>query len=235
MYRTDSMGGGVNIPSSPDPFAPEALTIPSRSLIQRVGKRALDVAAAVTFIALGLPLYIFISLAVKLTSPGPIHYWQYRLGRHGRRFRFYKFRSMYVDGDAMLTALLAKDAEADSTWRVYQKLENDPRITPFGRFIRRTSLDELPQFWNVLKGDMSLVGPRPCMEQQERFYGQHWGLYCSVKPGLTGLWQVSGRNRLSYSDRVELDARYVQQWSLLKDVQIVVRTFKAVLTGDGSQ
>ena len=123
---------------------------------------------------------------------------------------------------------------AKSEWDQFQKLSNDPRITRFGRFIRKTSLDELPQFWNVLKGEMSLVGPRPCMPQQERFYGRHWATYCALKPGLTGLWQVSGRSKLTFAERVRLDAHYASEWSLWLDARILLRTVKVVLTKDGS-
>lgn len=236
MYRTDSIGAGPSgLPLEPAQLSEPAPRIPARSLLERVGKRGMDVIAALILMAVGLPLYVFIALGVKLTSPGPVHYWQYRLGRGGKRFRFYKIRSMFVDGDEQLKALLATDEIANSNWQIYQKLERDPRVTRFGRFIRRTSLDELPQFWNVLKGDMSLVGPRPCMEQQEHLYGGNWSAYCSVRPGLTGLWQVSGRNRLSFRERVQLDLAYVQEWSVYLDIKIVLRTVRAVLSGDGSQ
>lgn len=234
MYRTDSVG---DVGASPDVQTPATRgrrPVRKLSLTARAVKRLVDVVGAVVFFTMGLPLYLLVALGVKFSSPGPVHYWQYRVGRNGRRFRFYKFRSMYVDGDEVLTSLLASDEEANSMWEAYQKLEKDPRITPFGRLIRRASLDELPQFWNVLKGDMSLVGPRPCMEQQDRFYGRHWESYCAVKPGLTGLWQVSGRSRLSYSQRVRLDARYVQEWSMGLDLKILLKTVSAVISGDGS-
>lgn len=234
MYRTDSMGGATNVPPPENLGLEVPPRLPARTLLDRSGKRCIDIVAAVIFLVVGLPLCVFIALGIRLTSPGPILYWQLRVGQHGRRFRFYKFRSMYVDGERQLTSLLATDEIARSTWQIYQKLDNDPRITPFGRFIRRSSLDELPQLWNVLRGDMSLVGPRPCMEEQERLYGRHWAIYCSMKPGLTGLWQVSGRNRLSYMQRVQLDARYVQEWSHWLDAKILLKTVSVVFTGDGS-
>jgi exopolysaccharide production protein ExoY len=198
-------------------------------------KRALDIVAALTFFIVFLPLYLAVALGVCLTSRGPIFYVQERMGRHGRVFRFYKFRSMVENSDEVFSSFLDSDSEARSQWEKYQKLDRDPRITWFGRLIRRTSLDELPQFWNVLTGDMSLVGPRPCMPSQKNLYGMHWRAYCAVRPGLTGLWQVSGRNRLTYEQRVQLDAKYVKNWSLLLDVRILLRTVGVVLTGHGSR
>jgi exopolysaccharide biosynthesis polyprenyl glycosylphosphotransferase len=198
-------------------------------------KRCFDVVAAVTFFVVFLPLLLLIALAVCLTSRGPIVYAQDRIGLHGRSFRFYKFRSMVVNSDEVFSAFLDSCPEARTQWEQYQKLENDPRITRFGRFIRRTSLDELPQFWNVLKGDMSIVGPRPCMPSQRALYGTCWAAYCAVKPGLTGLWQVSGRNWLTYDQRVLLDVKYVRDWSIALDLRILIKTVNVVLTGHGSR
>jgi len=198
-------------------------------------KRLMDIAGALFFFAVFLPLFLFIALGVGLTSKGPIIYSQQRIGLHGRRFRFYKFRSMVQNSDEVFSSFLDSDSEARSQWEQYQKLDRDPRITWFGQFIRRTSLDELPQFWNVLVGDMSLVGPRPCMPSQKGLYGAHWRSYCAVRPGITGLWQVSGRNRLTYEQRVGLDSQYVRNWSLALDVKVLLRTVGVVLTGHGSR
>jgi len=198
-------------------------------------KRGADIAAALMFFTVFLPLYVAVAIGVRWSSHGPALYSQNRVGRHGRIFRFYKFRSMVVDSDEVLSTFLDSDSGAKSEWEQYQKLRDDPRITRFGRFIRKTSLDELPQFWNVLKGEMSLVGPRPCMPNQERLYGRHWATYCALKPGLTGLWQVSGRNKLTYAQRVRLDARYANEWSLWLDAKILLKTVKVVLTSHGSQ
>ncbi|MGJ7546322.1 sugar transferase [Variovorax sp. LT1R16] len=200
---------------------------------QRVIKRSLDVVGALMFFIFLGPVYLCIALAVRLRMGGPVHYSQQRLGHGGRAFRFYKFRSMCVDSDEMLARHLASDPAAQLQWRRYQKLDNDPRITPLGHFLRRASLDELPQFWNVLKGDMSLVGPRPCMERQRNLYGRHWERYCDMRPGITGLWQVSGRNRLTYAQRVELDMVYASEWSLWLDIQIIASTFRVVLRHEG--
>jgi len=236
MYRTDSVSGVASPTTARQPgkAAPRKASGPTAHPIRGAVKRLGDIVGALLFFSVGLPLYLVIALGVRLSSPGPVHYWQYRVGRGGKRFRFYKFRSMYVDSDDVLSAFLDSDRDAQAQWQTHQKLPNDPRITPFGKLIRRTSLDELPQFWNVLKGDMSVVGPRPCLEHQEEFYGRYWAKYCAVKPGLTGLWQVSGRNRLSYGHRVELDGQYVHEWSLWLDFKILLRTVKAVVSGDGS-
>lgn len=141
---------------------------------------------------------------------------------------------MALNSDDVLNSFLDSNADARRHWEQYQKIENDPRVTLFGAFIRRTSLDELPQLWNVLVGDMSLVGPRPCMVQQRRLYGANWATYCVMRPGLTGLWQVSGRNRLSYSERVALDVAYVNRWTLWLDLAVLLKTIKVVWSGDGS-
>ncbi|MGJ7495445.1 sugar transferase [Variovorax sp. RT4R15] len=194
----------------------------------------MDIVGALAFFVLFGPLYLAVAVAVRIGLGGPVYYGQTRLGQGGRAFRFYKFRSMVNGSDEILARHLEGDAAARAQWKRFQKLENDPRITPVGRVIRKLSLDELPQFFNVLKGDMSLVGPRPCMVRQRSLYGRSWEHYCHMRPGITGLWQVSGRNRLSYADRVALDARYAAEWSLWLDVKILARTVWVVLSGDGS-
>ncbi len=202
---------------------------------QQAAKRTLDIVGALFFFLVFGPLYALVALCVWVTMGRPVHYWQPRLGEGGERFRFYKFRSMVRNSDKALDEHLRDNEAARTEWELYQKLKRDPRITPVGRVIRKFSLDELPQFWNVLKGDMSLVGPRPCMERQRSLYGPHWEHYCSMRPGLTGLWQVSGRNGLPYAARVELDAQYVNNWSLWLDLKIILMTFRVVFTGEGSQ
>ncbi|WP_427913595.1 sugar transferase [Ramlibacter sp. MMS24-I3-19] len=226
MYRTEVSGAGELSPMSGAPAQGAAIRISYRL---RAAKRVVDVLGALFFLVVFLPLFLAVAIGVCLSSPGPIFYSQPRAGRGGRDFRFYKFRSMKIDSDEVLTSFLDSDAGAKERWEKYQKIDNDPRITRFGQFIRRTSLDELPQFWNVLIGDMSLVGPRPCMLQQKELYGRHWRAYCAVKPGITGLWQVSGRNRLTYRQRVSLDARYVEGLSPLGDLKIMAKTIFVVL------
>lgn len=202
--------------------------------VDRAAKRAVDIMGALMFFVLFGPLYLLVALAVRMEGRGAVHFWQTRLGQDGQAFRLYKFRSMVEDGDVLLERHLAHDAAAHAQWQKYQKLDNDPRITRVGRLIRKLSLDELPQFFNVLKGEMSLVGPRPCMVRQRSLYGARWAHYCRMRPGITGLWQVSGRNRLSYEERVALDARYAAEWSLWLDAKILARTVWVVLSGDGS-
>jgi exopolysaccharide production protein ExoY len=204
-------------------------------LAARTAKRAVDIVGALVFFTLFGPLYLIVAAAVLLSMGQPIHYWHTRLGRGGRGFRFYKFRSMVHDADAALEEHLGRNDAARTQWEAFQKLEDDPRITAVGRLIRRLSLDELPQFWNVLIGDMSLVGPRPCMERQKALYGSHWGGYCAMRPGITGLWQVSGRNRLPFAKRAELDAYYVDNWSLWLDIRILLKTLGTVVAGDGAR
>ncbi|WP_420849321.1 sugar transferase [Ramlibacter henchirensis] len=211
------------------------MPLPELQRLAAVSKRAFDLVFAGGLLLVLLPLFAFVAFGVWRSSRGPILYNQQRVGMRGKMFRFYKFRSMVTNSDEFLTSFLESNPGAKSRWEEFQKLDDDPRITPFGRFIRRSSLDELPQLWNVLKGDMSLVGPRPCMADQRALYGRHWVSYCAVRPGMTGLWQVSGRNRLTYQQRVALDTDYVERWSPFLDVKILLRTFIVVLTGDGSQ
>jgi lipopolysaccharide/colanic/teichoic acid biosynthesis glycosyltransferase len=215
--------------------APDADTRPyCLSPAQRAVKRGVDIVGALVFFVVFGPFYVLVAAAVLFGTGGPVHYWQVRLGLNGRSFHFYKFRSMVPGADKILAQHLANDPEARRQWETFQKLDDDPRITRVGRLIRKLSLDELPQFFNVLRGDMSLVGPRPCMVRQRSLYGAHWAHYCQMRPGLTGLWQVSGRNRLTYAERVQLDARYASEWSLWLDTKILARTVWVVLSGHGS-
>ncbi|MEJ8852836.1 sugar transferase [Variovorax rhizosphaerae] len=199
------------------------------SAVGKIIKRAIDIVGALTFFLIFGPLYVAVALAVWLGGGGPVHYRQTRLGRDGKPFHFYKFRSMVPDADRVLEAHLAQNPAARIEWDSFQRLENDPRILPIGRFLRKLSLDELPQFWNVLKGDMSLVGPRPCMKRQRSLYGAAWSCYTKIRPGLTGLWQVSRRNELTFAQRVELDVEYVTHWSMWMDCRILLKTVRAVI------
>lgn len=186
------------------------------------------------FIAFGW-LYLIIWAMVLLTTGGPAIYQHTRVGRGGREFKCLKFRSMVVNSDQVLRELLENDPAAKAEWQATFKLKDDPRITKFGRFIRKTSLDELPQFWNVLKGDMSLVGPRPVVRKElEQHYGLYAPLYGTVRPGITGPWQVSGRSDLSYPQRVALDAAYVHSRTFWGDVGLVLKTVKVFVSHRGS-
>jgi lipopolysaccharide/colanic/teichoic acid biosynthesis glycosyltransferase len=240
MFRSDSTANGNVVrrfsPDGGGPSAPATYAQPRRlSYFERTAKRTIDIVGALTFFTLFGPLYVIVALCVAISMGRPVHFWQNRLGENGQRFRFYKFRSMVRNSEDVLDEFLSRNDMARTEWDTFQKLEKDPRITPTGMIIRKLSLDELPQFWNVLKGDMSLVGPRPCMERQRSLYGKGWDHYCAVRPGITGLWQVSGRNRLSYARRVELDVEYVSNWSLWLDIKILLKTVRAVVSGEGSR
>lgn len=200
----------------------------------RMTKALLDVALTLVLGVLLLPLIIGISLLIKLDSPGPIFYGQKRLGQDGIYFKAWKFRSMVQDADAVLAAHLAVNDKLRQQWEQDQKLRQDPRVTRVGNFLRRTSLDELPQLWNVLRGEMSLVGPRPIIDEEIARYAEKYELYTQVLPGITGLWQVSGRNNVSYPERVNLDAYYVRNWSVWLDIYILLRTIWVVLIGEGA-
>ena len=199
-----------------------------------LGKRVFDAAVAVCAILLLLPLLGVVALVIRLTDKGPIFFSHKRMGFGGTSFRCWKFRTMSVDGSRILAEHLARDASAALEWAQTQKLRDDPRVTPIGRFLRASSLDELPQLWNVVCGEMSLVGPRPIVESEAGHYGRAIRFYMSVRPGLTGLWQVSGRSGTTYRRRVALDKAYVVRWSFGKDVLILFKTIPAVLLAKGS-
>ena len=199
-----------------------------------VVKRLLDLVLAATTLVIALPLMFALVVIMKLATPGPVFFGHTRVGRHGRHFRAWKFRTMHVNGDEILRQRLETDLNARSEWARDQKLRDDPRVTGVGRFLRKTSLDELPQIWNVLKGDMSLVGPRPIVEGEIVRYGAAFKQYTSVKPGITGLWQVSGRTDINYDDRVQLDLFYIRHWSPWLDVYILAKTVVALISRDGA-
>ncbi|MFP3941823.1 MAG: sugar transferase [Thermoanaerobaculia bacterium] len=196
--------------------------------LRRASKRLLDLAVGSLLLAAAVPVLLVAAAAIRLTSRGPVFFVQPRIGHRCRRFSMYKLRTM-VDGAEREEATLARPG------KVFFKLDDDPRITPVGRVLRRLSIDELPQVFNVLRGDMSLVGPRPLLVSDlERFPEARQRVRFSMKPGLTGLWQVSGRSLLSDDDRVRLDEEYVERWSFGRDLAILVRTPAAVLSGRGA-
>jgi Undecaprenyl-phosphate galactose phosphotransferase WbaP len=204
---------------------------------QRLSKRLLDFAFSALFLLLSTPIFALIALWIKLTAPGPVFYrHEGRIGRGGTIFGAWKIRTMVVNSDAILKEHLASNPEAQTEWNRDLKLKNDPRIVPgIGRFLRRTSLDELPQLLNVFRGDMSLVGPRPIYTAQEvEKFKELYPMYLRVRPGLTGLWQVSGRNNTSYEDRVRLDSYYVRNWSLWLDYFILLRTVRTLFLREGA-
>ena len=196
--------------------------------------RLLDLTLAALALIFLAPLMIVVALMVWLQDGGPCFYAQTRIGRAGVGFKCLKFRSMLVDADRRLQALLARDPVAKAEWDRDHKLRNDPRITLLGSFLRRSSVDEIPQLINVLRGEMSLVGPRPIVAAEAVRYGRYMRDYCSVTPGITGLWQVSGRNDVTYRRRVALDVTYARSKSLALDLKILVATIPAVLLRKGS-
>lgn len=199
---------------------------------EMAAKRALDVVGSlVGMVILGVAT-IFVAPAIKLDSPGPVFFGQTRVGKNGRKFTFYKFRSMYQDAEARKKALMEKNEVSGLMF----KMEDDPRITRVGKFIRKTSIDELPQFWNVLKGDMSLVGTRPpTVDEFEQYEAKH-KCRLSMTPGLTGMWQISGRSNIKdFDEVVKLDMQYIDNWTILQDIKILIMTVKVVLIGQGSR
>jgi undecaprenyl-phosphate galactose phosphotransferase len=205
------------------------------SQINRIIKRTFDILFSLLVILILLPVYILIAILVKISSKGPIFYKHKRIGKDGKCIEIYKFRTMYENADEMLKKILENDENLKKEWETYYKLKNDPRITPIGKILRKFSLDELPQFFNVLKGDLSVVGPRPVVKDElEKYYGEFKKFYLAVKPGITGLWQVSGRNNTTYEDRVKLDTIYVINWSLWLDIIIILKTLKVIIKKEGA-
>lgn len=202
--------------------------------IPRFFKRLADLSIVIAGGIICLPMIVIIAALVKLSSRGPVVFCHERISYNGRRFKAWKFRTMFKDADVVLDQYLAADPEIRKEWEENHKLRNDPRVTKVGRWLRKTSLDELPQLWNIVRGEMSLVGPRPIVEEEIKKYGENFGLYTRVVPGLTGLWQVSGRNNTTYDERVHLDSYYVRNWSPWMDIYILARTIKVVLRRDGA-
>lgn len=206
------------------------LLLPSR----QVAKRAIDQLFSAILLVVCLPLLALIVLLIRLESKGSAFYSHKRIGHGGKEFKMLKFRTMYTNGDRILEEHLEKHPEHRAEWAANRKLRHDPRVTKLGRILRKTSLDELPQLWNVLRGQMSLVGPRPIVRAEIDKFGHWFGLYCRVVPGLTGLWQVSGRSDTNYQQRVELDTYYIRNWSPWFDIYLLARTFRVVLRGEGA-
>ena len=194
-------------------------------------KRFMDIILAILAIILFSPIFLITALLVKVTSPGPIIFWQVRVGKCGRHFKFYKFRSMYIDAEARKAELMKLNESKDG---VIFKMKHDPRITPVGRFIRKFSIDELPQLFNVLLGDMSLVGPRPPLPSEVRTYTLEERKRLNITPGITCIWQVSGRSELPFSKQIALDKEYIASRSAWKDFLILLKTVPAILTGKGA-
>lgn len=227
MFRADSVAALGNAETlQTTNFAPPRLGLQV--------KRVMDLALALVLSILLSPLLLLICVVVRLSSKGPVLYGHTRVGENGRLFTAWKFRSMVVDGEGMLKAHLASDPGASREWELTQKLKDDPRVLPIGGWLRKTSLDELPQLWNVIRGEMSLVGPWLVTREEIPRYGHTFRLYKSVRPGLTGLWQVSGRSKTSYAERVCLDEHYLTNGTVWLDLHILIRTIPTLLFGEGA-
>ena len=205
------------------------------SFMGNVVKTAFDYILTVVGAVFISPLLVYIAYRIKKEDPGPVFFAHTRIGKDGKPFPCYKFRSMVVNSQEMLQKYLVKNPAAREEWERDFKLKDDPRVTPIGKFLRSTSLDELPQIFNVLRGEMSLVGPRPVIQEElDKYYGETAKLYCTVKPGITGLWQVSGRSDIGYDERVALDATYIKYRSMWGDIVILWKTIGVVLMKKGA-
>ncbi|HXP84843.1 MAG TPA: sugar transferase [Bryobacteraceae bacterium] len=239
----EEWGGDGGAGQADTTFYPDLMKERDARKGSRALKRSLDILGSLTALVLLVPVYLVIGIAIRLTSRGPILFSQKRIGQYGNPFTFLKFRSMYASNDATIHKEYVKQLIAglpepgitpDGKAKVY-KLTKDPRVTTVGRFLRRTSLDEIPQFWNVLTGDMSLVGPRPPLPYELEAYDVwHKRRLLDVKPGITGLWQVAARSRVKFDDMVRLDLRYARTWSLGLDLKILLKTPGAMFSGDGA-
>lgn len=207
----------------------------TKNKIYKIIKRAIDVIGAILGIILLMPITICIYIAkIILRDKGPIMYTHNRIGKDGKIFRMYKFRSMVEGADEILEEYLEKNEDAKKEYQMNKKLKEDPRITKIGKFIRKTSIDEFPQFINVLKGEMSLVGPRPYLEREINDIGDYYPYIVAVKPGITGLWQVSGRNDVSFNQRLELDKEYLEKRGIIMDSKILIKTVLKVFNKEGA-
>jgi len=215
---------------TPESTAASGLLLPDPQRIKRV----FDIVFTLCLALAALPLGLLIALAIVLDSRGGVFFAHTRVGKGGKPFRIYKFRSMMAGGDEVLARYLEQNPSLVEEWKLTHKLKDDPRVTRVGRLLRKTSLDELPQVWNVLRGEMSMVGPRPIVLEESAKYGPAFALYTQVRPGLTGLWQVSGRNDTNYQRRVALDCYYIRHWSLWLDAKILLKTVRVVLGGRGA-
>jgi exopolysaccharide production protein ExoY len=199
-----------------------------------LAKRTFDITSAGLALVIFSPIFLMIMALVKFTDKGPAFYGHSRIGHKGRVFKCLKFRTMAVNGEEILRNHLRDNPEAAAEWLATRKLRDDPRVTAVGRVLRKLSLDELPQLLNIVRGEMSVVGPRPVVDEELKVYDSFAVYYLQTRPGLTGLWQISGRNDVSYESRIAFDTQYVQNWSLVQDVSIIMRTIPAVCLARGS-
>lgn len=242
VFPEDWDGGRAPIDDVESKFYDQVFNENGHHPVAKLVKRSMDVAGSLLALSFGCPVFLFIAIAIKLTSRGPVLYRQERLGQYGRKFGFLKFRSMYVTCDDGLHREYVKRFIADASGchhagstQTQYKIVNDPRVTSVGRFLRKTSLDESPQFLNVLQGEMSLVGPRPPLPYEVEDYRiWHKTRLLAAKPGITGLWQVGGRSRVKFDEMVRMDLKYAKTWSLWLDIKILLLTPRAVLSGTGA-
>lgn len=198
-------------------------------------KRVFDIIFSLLALTLGSPIFILIGIFVYLSSPGPIFYGHLRVGRGGKKIKCWKFRTMIKNADKTLISLLDNNPHLQLEWNKYYKLKNDPRVTSIGKFLRKTSLDELPQFFNVLTGDLSVVGPRPCVQGEiVQNFGEKTSEILSIRPGITGIWQISGRNNLTRDERVKLEETYIKNQSLFLDISIILKTIPHMIFSKGA-
>lgn len=235
-YREEGFRANAfaELPARADSFESIHLDLPVSSFRYRVLKPLLDLAIVVLALPIALPLGLLLALLIRMTSKGSALYRHRRIGQFQQPVYLWKFRTMYEDSDEALDQHLNSNPEAREEWSRAHKLRDDPRVTPIGRMLRKTSMDEIPQLLNVLAGDMSIVGPRPIVDEERGKYGEHFRTYTHVLPGITGLWQVSGRCDLDYPARVQLDVQYVEKWSLWMEATILLKTLLVILHSRGA-
>ena len=237
VYMTENVSLKIEYPCVPITIKQNKIYKIQRLVITGWGKiikRTIDIVGSLAAIILFSPILIILSILVKITSPGPVIFAHSRLGELNKPMKIYKFRSMSGNAEQILRELLANNPAMREEYETTYKIKDDPRVTPLGKWMRKTSMDELPQFFNVLKGDLSLVGPRPVVKSEIAKYGEYASTLLRVKPGLTGLWQVSGRNDLDYSQKVKLDIEYINNWSIKRDLLILIKTPLAVFSKKGA-
>ena len=230
-WNGDDRRAGARAPNEEQHFNGERVlvTVRKQDLGYRFMKRVMDVTASGLALITLLPAFAIIAAAIKLTSPGPVFFAQNRVGLGGRNFKMWKFRTMVVNAETLKSQLAAQNEQSGPVF----KMKKDPRITKVGGFLRKHSIDELPQLWNVLWGNMSIVGPRPAVPNEVEKYRRWHARRVSVKPGLTCIWQVSGRNNISFEEWMRMDMRYITRQSILLDIKLIIKTVKVVIVGDG--
>lgn len=230
-FRADAF---AELPPRADSSESIHLELPISSFRYRVLKPILDLVIVALALPIALPLGLLLALLIRMTSKGTVLYRHRRIGQFQEPVYVWKFRTMYEDSNEALDQHLDSNPEAREEWARAHKLRDDPRVTPIGRMLRKTSMDEIPQLLNVLAGDMSIVGPRPIVDEEREKYGEHFRTYTHVLPGITGLWQVSGRCDVDYPARVQLDVQYVEKWSLWMEAKILFKTFLVILHSRGA-